>query len=91
MSVSILRDCLFICLYILLKFIIILLIVVSYRQRHIKKVIKGHRTLTTYIEVLLQEGFKIEHIIEPKPIENNEETKDEFRRPMMLIIGVVKE
>jgi SAM-dependent methyltransferase len=56
-----------------------------------ESVIKYHRTLTTYLNVLLEKGFKIVKIIEPKPDENNEEMKNELRRPMMLIISVMKE
>jgi cyclopropane fatty-acyl-phospholipid synthase-like methyltransferase len=52
---------------------------------------KYHRTLTTYLNTLLKEGFKINNIIEPKPDENNKEMKNELRRPMMLIVGVTKE
>ena len=56
-----------------------------------ESVIKYHRTLTTYLNVVLEKGFKIVKIIEPKPDEKNEEMKNELRRPMMLIISVVKE
>ncbi len=33
-----------------------------------EKVKKYHRTLTIYFNVLLQNGFEIQHIIEPKPL-----------------------
>lgn len=58
-----------------------------------EKVIKYHRTLTTYLTILLQNGFEIQHIIEPKPPEKMmdiEGMKDEMRRPMMLLISVKK-
>lgn len=56
-----------------------------------EQVIKYHRTLTTYLNTLLQNGFEIQHIIEPQPPEemlNIEGMKDEMRRPMMLLISV---
>ncbi|MCT2407776.1 class I SAM-dependent methyltransferase [Chryseobacterium antibioticum] len=56
--------------------------------------IKYHRTLTTYLNTLLKQGFKINEIIEPEPSEDllNEfaEMKDELRRPMMLLISAEK-
>ncbi len=58
-----------------------------------EKIIKYHRTLTTYIDDLLQCGFTIKSIIEPKPepnLLNNLEMKNELRRPMMLIISSEK-
>lgn len=58
-----------------------------------EKVVKYHRTLTTYLETLLQNGFEIRHVIEPQPPENMMDIpgmKDEMRRPMMLLIGAVK-
>lgn len=51
---------------------------------------KYHRTLTTYIETLIQNGFKINHVVEPMPSEDMRELDgmaDEMRRPMMLIIS----
>ncbi len=57
-------------------------------------VIKYHKTLTTYLNGLLQNGFSIENIIEPKPdesmIKNIPGMKDEMRRPMMLIVSAQK-
>ncbi len=58
-----------------------------------EKVIKYHRTLTTYLNTLLQNGFTIQHIIEPQPPQemlNLPEMKDEMRRPMMLIVSAKK-
>jgi ubiquinone/menaquinone biosynthesis C-methylase UbiE len=54
-----------------------------------EKLIKYHRTITTYLSTLLKEGFKLVKIIEPKPNENGME--NELRRPMMLLISSIKE
>lgn len=54
------------------------------------KIIKYHRTLTSYLEPLLNHEFRLRHVIEPTPPEKMLEfpgMKDEFRRPMMLIIS----
>ncbi|OFI50347.1 SAM-dependent methyltransferase [Floricoccus tropicus] len=51
---------------------------------------KYHKTLTTYIEVLLRNGFSIENIVEPMPDKQMLDIpgmKDELRRPMMMIIS----
>ncbi|MCD7969892.1 MAG: class I SAM-dependent methyltransferase [Alistipes sp.] len=57
-------------------------------------VIKYHRTLTTYTETLLQAGFIITAIEEPRPElpspEIPEQMRDELRRPMMLIVAARK-
>lgn len=59
-----------------------------------EQVIKYHRTLATYVNVLLKQGFKIVEINEPAPskamINKDPEMKDELRRPMMLLISVQK-
>ena len=58
-----------------------------------EKVIKYHRTLTTYLNTLLQNGFSLEHVVEPQPPENMMDIdgmKDEMRRPMMLLVSAVK-
>ncbi|MEG0928067.1 class I SAM-dependent methyltransferase [Chryseobacterium sp.] len=59
-----------------------------------ENVVKYHRTLTSYLNTLLAQGFKIREIIEPEPSREmlNEipEMKDELRRPMMLLISVEK-
>lgn len=53
-------------------------------------VVKYHRTLTTYLNTLLEAGFSIERVEEPKPdpdlLAQNPEYKEELRRPMFLII-----
>lgn len=55
---------------------------------------KYHRTLTTYLNTLLQTGFNITSIVEPMPAENLLDTvpgmKDELRRPMMLLVAAQK-
>lgn len=59
-----------------------------------EKVIKYHRTLTTYLNILLQAGFEIAGFAEPQPPEHLLKTvkgmSDELRRPMMLIIKTRK-
>lgn len=55
---------------------------------------KYHKTLTTYINELLRNGFAIKELIEPTPQEKHLHSipgmKDELRRPMFLIISAVK-
>ncbi|WP_417852438.1 class I SAM-dependent methyltransferase [Weissella viridescens] len=54
---------------------------------------KYHRTLTTYLETLLKNGFALQHVIEPTPPEHmlgQPGMRDELRRPMMLIISAEK-
>lgn len=56
-------------------------------------VTKYHRTLTTYLDDLLTNGFRLERIVEPMPPENMFDIpgmKDEMRRPMMLIVKAEK-
>lgn len=56
-------------------------------------VVKYHRTLTTYLNTLLCEGFQLKHIVEPKPPKHMLDIpgmKDEMRRPMMLLISAEK-
>ena len=59
-----------------------------------EKVLKYHKTLTTYLNTLIQNGFEITGVVEPKPpkamLEKVESMKDELRRPMMLIISAKK-
>ena len=58
-----------------------------------EKVTKYHRTLTTYVNALLQNDFSIEHIIEPQPpldMLHIPGMKDEMRRPMMLLMAARK-
>lgn len=57
-------------------------------------IIKYHKTLTTYINELLKNGFEIIELVEPQPseqlINTVEGMKNELRRPMMLIISALK-
>jgi SAM-dependent methyltransferase len=58
-----------------------------------KKVVKYHRTLTTYINALLRAGFGITGLVEPQPAAetlSDPGMRDELRRPMMLIIAARK-
>lgn len=58
-----------------------------------EKVTKYHRTLTVYLNTLLETGFILQNIVEPQPPEDMMALpgmKDEMRRPMMLIIKAVK-
>ncbi|GAF10979.1 LOW QUALITY PROTEIN: ubiquinone/menaquinone biosynthesis methyltransferase UbiE [Bacillus sp. JCM 19046] len=57
-------------------------------------VVKYHKTLTTYLDGLLTNGFRIERVVEPMPAEGVRSLpgmKDEMRRPMMLIVVARKE
>lgn len=57
-------------------------------------VIKYHKTITTYLSVLLHHGFSITGIVEPQPAEHLLHTvpkmQDELRRPMMLLLSAQK-
>ena len=59
-----------------------------------EKIVKYHKTLSTYLNGLLKNGFEIKEIIEPQPSEDMlkeyTEIQDELRRPMMLLISAVK-
>lgn len=59
-----------------------------------ERVVKYHRTLTTYVNGLLQNGFQIIGLQEPQPPAHLLDTvpgmHDELRRPMMLIIAAQK-
>ena len=58
-----------------------------------EKVIKYHRTLTTYLNTLLINGFELQHVVEPQPpaeMLHLEGMKDEMRRPMMLLVAAVR-
>ena len=55
-----------------------------------ERVIKYHRTLTTYLNTLLVNGFELRNIIEPQPPEEMmgmPGMKEEMRRPMMVIVS----
>lgn len=57
-------------------------------------VYKYHKTLTTYVNGLIQAGFEIKKLVEPEPeasmLKDNKEMQDELRRPMMLLICAQK-
>ncbi|MBU9719833.1 MULTISPECIES: class I SAM-dependent methyltransferase [Bacillaceae] len=59
-----------------------------------ENVIKYHRTISTYINDLIQAGFHVKTVKEPRPskemIKRVPEMKEELRRPMFLIISVQK-
>lgn len=59
-----------------------------------ENVIKYHRTISSYINDLIQSGFTIQAVREPKPsvemLKNDPLMKDENRRPMFLIISAEK-
>ena len=57
-------------------------------------VVKYHRTLATYLSTLLESGFAIAGIVEPRPAEHLLDAvpgmQDELRRPMMLLVAARK-
>ena len=57
-------------------------------------VTKYHRTVTTYVQTLLQLGFVITGLVEPQPtpeaVEQIPGMADEMRRPMMLLVAAHK-
>lgn len=59
-----------------------------------ENIIKYHRTLTSYLNTLLKHGFTLKEVIEPEPgqemLKEIPEMKEELRRPMMLLISVLK-
>jgi hypothetical protein len=59
-----------------------------------ENVIKYHHTFSTYINDLINAGFIVRTVKEPIPSEEMlksiAEMKDEFRRPMFLIISAEK-
>lgn len=57
------------------------------------EVVKYHKTLTTYINGLLLNGFEITGLVEPEPDETMLDIpgmRDELRRPMMLLVSAIK-
>ncbi|WP_343701046.1 class I SAM-dependent methyltransferase [Chitinophaga sp.] len=58
-------------------------------------VIKYHRTAETYINTLLDAGFKLTRLCEPQPapevLQRYPEMKDETRRPIFLLLAAVKQ
>lgn len=59
-----------------------------------EEVVKYHKTMTAYINCLIQVGFEITGFVEPMPAENLlnsfPEMSDELRRPMMLLVSARK-
>lgn len=59
-----------------------------------EEVVKYHKTMTTYLNTLLNNGFEITQIVEPLPDAEMLDTvpgmRDELRRPMMLLIAARK-
>lgn len=57
-------------------------------------VIKYHRTVATYMNILIKNGFTITNVSEPVPskdmIDNNNYLENELRRPMFLMISAKK-
>ena len=56
-------------------------------------VVKYHRTLTTYLNTLLEQGLVLRHVVEPQPPEDMLDLpgmRDEMRRPMMLLVSADK-
>ena len=56
-------------------------------------VVKYHRTFTTYLNALLDCGFRLKRVVEPQPPEDMlglPGMRDEMRRPMMLLVSAEK-
>lgn len=57
-------------------------------------VVKYHRTIATYVNALIDSGFRITKLAEPQPtqetLDKYPEMKDETRRPIFLLISAVK-
>src|SRR5581483_9756331 len=58
-------------------------------------VVKYHRTISTYLNVLIEADFTIKKLYEPQPaqaiLDKRPDWRDETRRPMFLLIAAVKE
>lgn len=59
-----------------------------------ESVVKYHKTLTTYLNGLLEAGFDILRVVEPEPdpalLDSVPDMRDELRRPMMLLVSARK-
>lgn len=57
-------------------------------------VTKYHKTLTTYVNTLLETGFELVKLVEPEPdaamLNSHPDMPDELRRPMMLLVSARK-
>ncbi|MBB6670342.1 class I SAM-dependent methyltransferase [Cohnella nanjingensis] len=58
-------------------------------------VVKYHRTVATYMNALIDAGFRIRRVSEPQPtpeaLDRYPDMRDETRRPIFLLIAAVKE
>jgi len=56
-----------------------------------ENVIKYHRTLATYVNTLIDSGFLLKRLEEPKPPSDttDPDTHDQFRRPAFLVIAAI--
>jgi hypothetical protein len=57
-------------------------------------VVKYHRTVATYVNTLIDSGFRLMKLLEPEPtpemLLERPAMKDERRRPIFLLIAAVK-
>ncbi|MBA3927731.1 class I SAM-dependent methyltransferase [Listeria rustica] len=57
-------------------------------------VTKYHKTVTTYVNSLLESGFELVKLVEPEPdatmLASHPDMPDELRRPMMLLVSARK-
>jgi hypothetical protein len=56
-------------------------------------VVKYHRTVATYVNTLIDSGFRIAKLSEPEPppeMQNEPDGQDDRRRPTFLLIAAVK-
>jgi hypothetical protein len=57
-------------------------------------VVKYHRTIATYVNGVVDNGFRLMRVIEPMPsaemVAGNVDMVDELRRPMFLLIAAEK-
>jgi SAM-dependent methyltransferase len=58
-----------------------------------ENVIKYHRTIATYINTMIDSGFLIKRLEEPKPASDttDPDAQDESRRPLFLVIAAISE
>ena len=60
----------------------------------VENVVKYHRTMATYVNTLVDAGFRIERLLEPEPtpelLQRHPDWKDEVRRPMFLLISATR-
>jgi hypothetical protein len=56
-------------------------------------VIKYHRTVATYVNTLVETGFRIARLEEPKPAAEivDADVQDQSRRPPFLVVAAVRE